>query len=1058
MPLHSATAIATATFSLLSALKWTLDSPAQTTMIALFSDGDKEARLEDDDVFKDKMTAFQSAYAFEYGGRCLSLFSVHLIPCSDVSHNNHQRLVAFTSYSTCAKCTTCQRETHGDSDGYTDDRAGTATTFDHADAVFACNVACNDKCMYAPESPDECFCPLRETSCRADHRLLAHPGGAAVLHTAHHDSVELLEECCDEVCYEQSTPTTTPTTTTTVTTTPTSTSTTTPTSTATTTPTTTTPTTTALPTCACDECFQCDCNFDWEVCHVANSGFDICKTGMVEPGPLACNEFHRTANWDFETGAAMSVQKSDSGYELFVTRGEVTQRTTLVPESGHTYVLEATVAVQKPISFAKSTLALRVSGEIVASKTLEADSLVWSESEPRDYRSVSILFEPYKDYSEPLEVVLKVEDSVKGRETYAGRFDDVCIYEKTDKCQPLYPACEQAAFDLVLMVDVSGSITSIKQSTDNAVEMVNTLFAKLIESKAGATDDDERSKHLVDSMTITVFCFAWGDAQLVLARYPISRKGDIVSHLHALVHSAPLNAGTSIGQAHVSLTNHPEFIRLWRQGSDATSVVLFSDGDANVYESAENFHTKLDDFQRIVNLACTDSERMCDSGTTCVPEYQWCEKARGVHGHDDESRVYQCPDKSDEAPWNCYDGIDKPTTPALGPDPSAGTAGTPATPATTTTPTSDPCADRFTCTSGTVSCVPVNWVCDKMLDCADGSDESAAACGGGAAPLPPDPFDEAHSKWVDLCASLGDAVFHCVAEGSVPPCVSSSSRCDGIDQCADGSDEADCAAPTPAGGADTGGVRDDTATCTGKSLSSGGSCWCRGDCFACTYEGGEATTCSRCKNGAALLEGVCVSQAVCVSSGGKVVGTGKFDLTCAPLFSVTAEELGAAPAQPVKPASTCEGKKDDHGGKCWCSAELQNCHTCALDADSGKPAACSVCKNERYLYEGKCISKAECKAKSGKALGRGKFGRECSMVSAAAALTCTGRKDDLGGACWCNKGLKTCHSCALNDEGAPSTCLVCKSSAVLLDGKCVPAAACDGKVVGQGKFGRVCQQ
>lgn len=77
-----------------------------------------------------------------------------------------------------------------------------------------------------------------------------------------------------------------------------------------------------------------------------------------------------------------------------------------------------------------------------------------------------------------------------------------------------------------------------------------------------------------------------------------------------------------------------------------------------------------------------------------------------------------------------------------------------------------------------------------------------------------------------------------------------------------------------------------------------------------------------------------------------------------------------------------------------------------------------------------------------------------------ANAVCKGKKDAEGRSCSCTPGIRSCHTCSIDSDGAPGQCLTCKNGKALLSGKCVTGAWCaekGGLVTGTGNFGRVCE-
>lgn len=104
--------------------------------------------------------------------------------------------------------------------------------------------------------------------------------------------------------------------------------------------------------------------------------------------------------------------------------------------------------------------------------------------------------------------------------------------------------------------------------------------------------------------------------------------------------------------------------------------------------------------------------------------------------------------------------------------------------------------DEFTCSSGTTSCIPLQWRCDGQIECSDFSDEiSCPVCGD-------DKFRCRNSECVNAtlicdtvphCTDASDEInccpkdkFQCTLSHE---CIDESLTCDGVNDCEDSSDE-----------------------------------------------------------------------------------------------------------------------------------------------------------------------------------------------------------------------------------------------------------------------------
>ena len=137
--------------------------------------------------------------------------------------------------------------------------------------------------------------------------------------------------------------------------------------------------------------------------------------------------------------------------------------------------------------------------------------------------------------------------------------------------------------------------------------------------------------------------------------------------------------------------------------------------------------------------------------------------------------------------------------------------------------------------------------------------------------------------------------------------------------------------------------------------------------------------------------------------------------------------------------------------------------------------SCYVCKGSQALSDGVCIDSAKCLSMGGQVTGTGRFGRTCDKASSnplvvsgpggvlpkeQAATVCIGRKDASGNTCSCSKALPHCHTCLVDGQGVPQSCMSCKNSRALDADACISQDACGAKkgfrVAGSGKFGVRC--
>ena len=212
----------------------------------------------------------------------------------------------------------------------------------------------------------------------------------------------------------------------------------------------------------------------------------------------------------------------------------------------------------------------------------------------------------------------------------------------------------------------------------------------------------------------------------------------------------------------------------------------------------------------------------------------------------------------------------------------------------------------------------------------------------------------------------------------------------------------------------------------------GSSCSCSGGCERCALSVNDIAnslqaTCSKCTAGLYLIDGVCVSPAVCITLGGRPTAPdiGKQEtglcssttdkigfISTAPTTAettkieptvtetrilettllrestapespaeTTASTLFGATTTPVSKSvqdtmNVCTGRKASSGTACKCAT---NCHMCRL-ISSTKYGPCTMCKNNHALLRGQCVSQETCKENYGRLSGQGRFGRECVVV------------------------------------------------------------------------------
>jgi len=218
------------------------------------------------------------------------------------------------------------------------------------------------------------------------------------------------------------------------------------------------------------------------------------------------------------------------------------------------------------------------------------------------------------------------------------------------------------------------------------------------------------------------------------------------------------------------------------------------------------------------------------------------------------------------------------------------------------------------------------------------------------------------------------------------------------------------------------------------------------NCHTCEFDAPASYgSCTLCKNSKYLHDGVCYTEC---PAGTSPAGSGSFGRAC--LSTTTAATTSTGGAGTAEPGNfdECQGKLlFTAQTSCRCNS---NCHTCEWNgADNG----CSICKNQRYLLEGRCVDACP----SGyKGAGTGAFSRECIPESPEALEElCIGRTTSttLVG-CTCAATDADCHTCSWN--GSSGTCVRCKNEQYLHEGICVPTCPAGFTGSGTGSFNRVC--
>ena len=876
-----------------------------------------------------------------------------------------------------------------------------------------------------------------------------------------------LEHCCEDMCYPATTFTTTATTSTTPTTTMTTSETTTTATTTITTTATTTATTTILPQCSCNECIECDRKPDCSFAEVLNKEFEFDRIpagqlidGQVPEGWHLVNDLgSATVRRSSTSASATASPTSGAGQELFLSAGTLKQtldRGSIVPlpQRGETYVLSATVSVEAGHIFQGGTISLMSGTQILASRTLQRGYIGSSGggsspiAEARMEASIEVSATPSQDLPEPFAIALDVLQSDTRIDMTL--FDNIQLCKRTNECSPRYPQCQRAEINLVLLVDVSGSIGNVQGSLVKATGIVDSLYSKMHSDPPPAGIDRDQ----ISQIKISVFIFHKGAAECVLLREPLvnSSQAIVRSKVELSAQNVPLNAATTIGEAVKSLTVLTEFGALWREGADMTTIILVSDGDPEKEtESVQTFNAYMQQFKNYVDTRCADKYWLCDSGDQCIHQDRVC----------DSNAFIDCEDGSDESERHCA-ALSNATSSAApgGGSAAATTAGPPAGVAV--------CGDtEWTCRGGTIACIQSYFLCDQYNDCSDGSDEEATMCAalGLSNSAEADPL-------LAVCRARGSQVHMCgKGDPSGPPCIPKALTCDGVLDCGDGSDESETTCPPPP----TTTLAPTTAAATtihaqdrfcqqrnspvfmcATSISVFSSLPCIPGTFLCDGI-------SDCMDGSDEAPSVCTPESAGGGAGTTAAPSGAGGDGGAPAALTTT----ASPNATVDAAAwtTCTGKVGSDGAPCWCG---NDCHECSML--DGEMKNCKVCKNSKFLFNRRCLEdENDCTKWTSVhgtfvVSGSGKFNRKCTRRFEE-ETQCTGRTSSQGLECWCGGN---CHSCEYvhgdfwgTMPAVAGECQSCKNGMALHEGDCVPVEECAAmarEVSGKGKFGLVCEE